>query len=1110
MHFIRPIFFLLIIFCLCNTLHAEEFSILDKTSIFAIEIEKTHYELGYDHIITDSEEVSYQDSILSKGKDYSIDYVLGVVSFLKVLKPEEKVKIAYKVFPKSLLYSFQQYTPQDNILQPGSKEKQSSSQKQKYDTSTNLNISGSKSFSLSLGNKQDMDLDQSLYLQVDGELSKNVFIKAQLSDNTTPISTEGTTKKLSEFDKMFIKVYSGNYSLQFGDFFARFDDTYYANYDYKLEGVTFQWNGPQKVNGSAAVSNGDFKSYSFYGTEGIQGPYYLPGKNSSNVRVLSGTEKIYLNGTLLNRGEDYFIDYNEGSITFQNNNIITEESYIIADYEYTAEEYRSNFYLGSGNIALLDEAVNISVKILSNNDDKENPLNFSLTEEEKDILKNAGNDPDKARISGVDSLAVGQGNYILADSHYVYVGFDSTGNYLVSFSFVGAGNGSYNKSGYIQYEWVGEGNGEYIPEIQLPFPEKRTNVDLRAKVAFGKFELISEGMFTDFDQNSFSAIDDDYNNGFSHYHSLNLNVPIFYNGKVKTSAYYRAHDKYFHSLARVKSAKTQYQASDFTETDTVAVSEYGGSIEFSLPKWVTNKVQLYNKKMQDIVLQQTFSNTFSYLQNSALFFMPSINYTFSNIHEENESTSGTAEEELLQRIHSLDGNYKIGFMKVNAGFSDRKFTNEGGLDFGFSNVKYFYGLSAAIWNTDINLEYEQEFVDSLKIDWFDYKKAQLYKAGFSYQKGTTNFKADYSHRTNQYCTGESNSNFDLLNSQLSCNLINNSISNRVNYKIGNIELYPKVKELIYVGDGNGLYDSLGFYQEDGDYDYEITIVGTPQAITELQMNWNVQVNPSRGITLKDKGINELLDKLVFSSDIAIQEKSTTPHKLDLYFLKPSALMNKQYTDYGYQRYKEQLWYNIVKNRIVMRVLYEKVKKIDNQYENEFDELDQDTYNAALNFYNVKQWNFENEISYVDIISNYQTKDFLYSKVWGISTDIAYKFSYNMIVSSELSLDIENGAKLGGTDDYKITSYTIEPEFVYNAGSKYHLSAQLHLQQNEREGSDYFANILYSKRAGLNARVTLQFDYKLSKYVTGFLKYYLEKYPQSDPRYQLKMEVRADF
>ena len=1110
MHFFRSLLFLLIILCICSMLQAEDYSILDKASIITIEPEKTHYELGYDHIIYDSESVTYEDSVLIKGKEYSIDHVRGVISFLREFESGAIVKITFKVFPKSLLYSFQQYTQQDNILETGTKKKQTSTTAQKYDTSTNLNISGSKSFALSLGNQQDMDLDQSLYLQVDGELSRNVFIKAQLSDNTTPISTEGTTKKLSEFDKMFIKVYSGNYSLQFGDFFARFDDTYYANYDYKLEGVTFQWNGSQKVNGSAAVSNGDFKSYSFYGTEGIQGPYFLPGKNSSNVRVLSGTEKIYLNGTFLTRGEDYFIDYNEGSITFQNNNIITEESYIIADYEYTAEEYRSNFYLGSGSVALFDNAVDISLKILSNNDDKENPLNFTLTEEEKEILKRAGNDPDKARISGVDSVAVGQGNYILEDSHYVYVGFDSTGNYLVSFSYVGAGEGSYNKSGYIQYEWVGEGNGEYIPEIQLPFPEKRTNVDLRATFALGNFKIASEGMFTNFDQNSFSTIDDEHDNGFAHYHSLDYTLPIFSVGKAQTSAYYRAHDKYFHSLARVESAETQYQTSDFTEIDTVDVSEYGGSFELSFPKWMLNKLRFYDKTMHDIAHQQTFSNTFSYMQNPSLFFVPSVNYTFSRIREENDSPCSLQQDKLVQRMHSLDGSYAFGFMKINAGFSDRKFTNEGALDFGFSNVKYFYGLTTSLWNTEVNLQYEQEFVDSLKIDWFDFKKAHLYKIGVNYNQGTTNFKTEYSHRSNHYLTGESNSNFDLLNSQLSFNLMNNSISNRVNYKIGNLELYPKVKELIYVGDGQGLYDSLGFYQEDGDYDYEITIVGTPQPITELQMNWNLQINPARAITQKDKGLNQILDKLVFTSDIAIQEKSKTPHKLDLYLLKPSALMNKKYTDYGYQRYKEQLWYNIVKNRIVTRLLYEKIKKIDYQYENEFDELDQDTYTAAMNFYNVKQWNFENEITYTDVVSNYQTKDFLHSEVWGLSTDIAYKFSYNMIVSSLLGLDIENGAKIDGTDDYKITSYTVEPEFTYNAGSKYHMTAQLHLQQNKREGSDYFANILYSKRAGLNTRLTLQFDYKFSKYVTGFLKYYLEKYPQSDTRYQLKMEVRADF
>ncbi|MBN2017276.1 MAG: hypothetical protein JW794_03990 [Candidatus Cloacimonetes bacterium] len=1110
MHFYRFIFFVLVICCLASPLLGEEFSILNKTNIITFESEKSVYDLGYDHIINNSERVSYQDTLLIKGADYTLNYIKGTIFMQKQIEPSQRIKVSFKVFPKSLVYSFQKFLPLDRIPKTQTDKQKTKEFQQQYDTQTNLNISGSKSFALSLGNKQDMDLDQSLYLQVDGELSKNIFLKAQLSDNTTPISTEGTTKKLSEFDKMFIKVYSGNYSLQFGDFFTRFDDTYYANYDFKLEGVTFNWTSAQKVNVSAAVSNGDFKSYSFYGTEGIQGPYYLPGKNSSSVRVLSGTDKIYLNGSLLTRGNDYFIDYNEGSITFQNNNIITEESYIIADYEYTAEEYRSNFYLGAGELAFFDNGLNLSLKIVSNNDDKDNPLNFSLTDEEKQILKEAGNDPEKARISGVDSVAVGDGNYILADSHYVYVGFDSTGNYLVSFSYVGSGKGTYNKSGYISYEWVGEGKGEYIPEIQLPFPEKRTNVDMRAQLELGSFEIVSEGMLTNYDQNSFSPIDDDHNNGFAHYHSLNLELPFFLQGKAKTSVYYRAHDKYFHSLARVESAETQYQTSDFVETDTVDVTEYGGSVDMSMPRWISNRVRFYEKYMKDVAHQQTFSNSFSYSQNPAFPILPSMRYTFSQITQESDSTLSTADEKLIQRTHSVDGDYAIGFIKLKAGFSDKMFENDGILDFGFRTTKYFYGFTSNFWNTEFTLGYEHEFVDSLKIDWFDYKKAQLYKAGISYIQGTTNFKIEYSHRENKYLTGASNTNFDLMNSQLSFDMIKNTISNRVNYKIGNLELYPKVKELIYVGDGNGLYDSLGFHQEDGDYDYEITIVGTPEPITELQMNWNLQIHPSRGISEKSYGLNSFLDKIILTSDVAIQEKSSTPHKLDLYLLKPSALMNKKYTDYGYQRYKEQLWYNIKKNKIVLRFLYEKTKKIDNQYENEFDELDQDSYTAALNFYKVRQWNFENEVKYTDVISNYQTADFLNSKVWGFSTDISYKFGYNMIISSEFALDCENGAKLDGTDDYTITSYTVEPEFVYNAGSKYHFTAQVHLQQNERKGSDYFANILYSKRAGLNSRVTFQFDYKFSKYVTGFLKYYLEKYPKSDARYQLKMEVRADF
>jgi len=67
----------------------------------------------------------------------------------------------------------------------------------------------------------------------------------------------------------------------------------------------------------------------------IQGPYRLNGINNERaIRIIAGSEKIYLDGVQLKRGEnnDYIIDYSNAEITFTPRRIITSVSRISVDF----------------------------------------------------------------------------------------------------------------------------------------------------------------------------------------------------------------------------------------------------------------------------------------------------------------------------------------------------------------------------------------------------------------------------------------------------------------------------------------------------------------------------------------------------------------------------------------------------------------------------------------------------------------------------------------------------------------------------------------------------------------------------------------------------------
>src|SRR5690606_41213968 len=95
----------------------------------------------------------------------------------------------------------------------------------------------------------------------------------------------------------------------------------------------------------------------------------------------------------LERGEDkhYVIDYNAGEIIFTSLFPITSEMRITVEYQFSERNYTR--FVAYGGVMHHDEKWNIGGFLYSENDMKNQPLQQNLSEEQVEILKNAGNDP---------------------------------------------------------------------------------------------------------------------------------------------------------------------------------------------------------------------------------------------------------------------------------------------------------------------------------------------------------------------------------------------------------------------------------------------------------------------------------------------------------------------------------------------------------------------------------------------------------------------------------------------------------------------------------------------------------------------------------------------
>jgi hypothetical protein len=459
-------------------------------------------------------EVYFAESSTLLGKKVRVSYLILPVNFMKVYehKPRSLLSDSPAFNNPALLYQYARPKQEDVFGLEG------------------FQRSGNITRGFSAGNSQNLSVTSDLNLQLSGMLSPGLRLSAAISDNNIPIQPDGNTQQLQDFDQVFIKLDHELFSAVAGDFVTQKRELNFLQYTKKSQGAlihvhqpTTKEKGQWKAYAGAAIARGKYHRYKFLGMEGNQGPYRLQGANNERyIVVLSGTERVYMDGQLLTRGEtaDYIIDYNTAQITFMPRVLVTKDKRFEVEFEYSEQHYSRAMVLGGA--AFHGKKISFGLDAYSETDMRSQPLDV-LSNEEKSKMASVGDNLNDALLSSIDSLPYNDDRiqYKLIDS----LGFDSVfvystnpdvAVYQLGFSLVGQGRGDYiavnSAANGKVFQWVAPINGirqgEYLPVKILVTPKKRQVISSNIKYQLSSHTSIqSELALSVNDLNTFSTLD---------------------------------------------------------------------------------------------------------------------------------------------------------------------------------------------------------------------------------------------------------------------------------------------------------------------------------------------------------------------------------------------------------------------------------------------------------------------------------------------------------------------------------------------------------------------------------------------------------------------------
>ena len=900
-------------------------------------------DLARPFIIPGTDSITVNGVPLKRGDEYRINTLKGSIVLVRPAIAGDTLIARFSRYPLPFAPVFAAHVadgastlPLDVTLPPRAQRKE-----RRAAEPYQLRLSGSKTVGISIGSNKDLGVDQSLKVTMVGKVAPDLEVNAFLTDDNFPVQPEGNTEELKYLDRVSVQVKSRHAEVQLGDFSSGLSWPRFSAFQRQLRGVEAKVGvAGQSFFAGGGVAKGRFKTVSFQGREGVQGPYeLLPAQRFNGVVILAGTERVYCNGRLLKRGgeNDYTIDYSRGAVTFVERVPMTDDSEIVIDFEMSEDSFERTTLLAGWTSARFGDVLGLRAFFFQEADDSGSPVSGALSASDRAILTAAGDDSSKAFSSGIERVEPGKGEYILADSLPVHYDFVETGgDYRLEFYEVETGTGDYrtdgfSRRGFVKYRYTGAGKGDFRIGRFLPLPERLRLFTLGASAGKGAFFLDAEGNVSVHDKNLFSSADEGDNAGTALQLAGGVRDVAVPAAKLLLSGEFSTLDDRFTSPDKPR-ASYFYREWGLEGLALSGRENIGGG-----------RIRLKGNEAWHIdgsYLSLSRSSALAARKadlEAGLGAMDSRGLTlraFSSVAgNEGERRFGQGSGvfsfwHVAPRLILESERYKV---LTTASPDTGRFYRQGVFSLAGRNIgAYRANLSFSRRETD--------FLDTSRTHWRHARENDEIGFDGGFSAGGRMLDLLFTHRNNREVDSGETSSHNLARLRGRDVWEQAGMAADVAYRIGSGEERTRQRGVVFVGENQGDYDKEGreVGQKRGDYMLIYLPGADKESVRTVELSMQVSAGAGvRGIS-GEKGTGSLLGKLKRGISLdhffSVLEKSRTGDLFGLYTLRPALLQRDDVTVYGINKLREECTLFNASSIFRLRLTYSREDEEDNRSE----------------------------------------------------------------------------------------------------------------------------------------------------------------------------------